>query len=98
MNSKEKNLLDLKHSLYTTKASLFFSIGVGGAIAIFFGVRQLINDTSLPLLIGNIWLIIFVWVAISHFARCENIQKELEKSLNKKSRKQSLKSRAESKA
>ena len=83
MNYKEKNLLDLKHSLNSTKASIFFSIGVGGGIAIFFGIKQLVTDIMIPLLIADIWLIIFVLVAIIHFARCDNIQKELEKSLNK---------------
>ena len=84
MNSKEKNLLDLKHSLYSTKASLFFSIGVGGAIAIFFGIKQLIQDTMLSLLVANIWFIIFGWVAIIYFYRCNKIQKEIESSLNKR--------------
>ena len=86
MEHEKKNLLDLKHSLYTTKASLFFSIGVGGAIAIFFGLWQLTSDNFLSLLISNIWLIIFVWIAINHFSKCVNIQKELEDSLSKNKR------------
>jgi len=80
MNNKEKNLLDLRHSLYITKASLFFSIGVGGAIALFFGLQQLINDILLSLFVGNIWFIIFVWLSIIHFSRCEKLQKEIGKS------------------
>jgi len=83
MNNKEKNLLDLKHSLYITKASLFFSIGVGGAIALFFGLKELIKDWILPILIADIWLIVFVWISIIHFSRCDNIQKELEEYLKK---------------
>tara|TARA_Y100000310_G_C20478914_1_gene713751 strand:+ start:508 stop:765 length:258 start_codon:yes stop_codon:yes gene_type:complete len=84
MNSEEKNLLDLKHSLYSTKASLFFSIGVGGAIALFFGIKQLVNDTIGPLLTADIWLVVFVWLSIIHFSRCVNIQKEIKKSLSKR--------------
>ncbi|MEK6820283.1 MAG: hypothetical protein AABX71_01065 [Nanoarchaeota archaeon] len=81
MNSKQKNLLDLKHSLYSTKASLFFSIGVGGAIALFFGIKQLIEEAALPILVANIWFIIFVWVSIIHFNKCEKIQKKIKDSL-----------------
>ena len=81
MDSKEKNLLDLKHSLNSTKASLFFSIGAGGAIALFFGIRQLVENVVLPVLIADIWLIIFVWVSITYFSKCEKIQKEIKNSL-----------------
>ena len=83
MNSQEKNLLDLKHSLYVTKASLFFGIGVGGAIALFFGLKKLNDNFFLSFLVGNVWLIIFVWISIIHFSRCGNIQKELENSLKR---------------
>ena len=77
MDSIEKNLLDLQHSLYSTKASLFFSIGVGGAIAIFFGIREM-SIKMINVLIPLIWLIPFVWLAINYFVRCSGIQKEIE--------------------
>ena len=78
MNSKEKNLLDLKHSLYQTKAALFFSMGLGSAIALFFGIRQLTDDIIFPILISAICLIIFVSIAIKNFAKCNKIQKRIE--------------------
>ena len=82
MNSKQKNLLDLRHSFYSTKASLFFSIGVGGFIALFFGIKQLIQQNiGLSFLIADIWLIIFVWIAIKNFNECEKIQRKIKDSL-----------------
>ena len=74
MNSLEKNLLDLKHSLSSTKASLFFSIGVGGFLAILFGLLQLKASTLMSILISIIWLDIFVWISIKYFIECGNIQ------------------------
>lgn len=84
MNFKEKNLLDLRHSLHSTKASLFFSIGAGGGIALFFGISQLTKEMIVPLLTANIWLIIFVWVSIIHFNECSKIQKEIRASFERK--------------
>ena len=83
MNSEEKNLLDLKHSLYSTKGALFFSIGIGGAIAIFFGLWQLIEDTKLPILIAEVWIVILGWMSIKYFNRCSEIQIKIEESLGK---------------
>ena len=60
MNSSEKNLLDLKHSLYSTKAALFFSIDFGGFIALLFGLMQLTDDLLISLLTSVTWLNIFV--------------------------------------
>ncbi len=77
MNSLEKNLLDLKHSLSSTKASLFFSIGVGGFLAILFGLLQLKTDTLTSILVSAVWLDIFVWISIKYFIRCSKIQEEI---------------------
>ena len=82
MNHLEKNLLDLRHSLSTTKASLFFGIGFGGALALFFGFMQLIEDTFTALLIAEVWLIIFVWRGINYFVECGKIQDEIKNKIS----------------
>lgn len=74
MNIFKKNLLDLQHSFYLTKASLFFSIGAGGALAIFFGLIQIGIDTLSIAFVSSFWFVIFTWLSIIHFSRCEKIQ------------------------
>ena len=83
-------MLDLKHSLYSQKASLFFSIGFGGFIAISFGLIQLTKDILISLLVALMWLDIFVWIAIKNFAECTKIQDKINKVLNKQSKSQNL--------
>jgi len=83
MNSSEKNLLDLKHSLYSTKAALFFSIGFGGFLAILFGLIQLTNDILISTLSSLIWLNVFVWIAIKYFVECSKIQEKINKATSK---------------
>lgn len=78
MKAKEKNLLDLQHSLYSTKASVFFSIGIGGAIALFFGIKEMAQEgIVIPILISLIWLIIFAWFAIAYFNECNKIHRKI---------------------
>ena len=42
MDELEKNLLDLKHSLFSTKGSILFTIGIAGGLSILFGQRILL--------------------------------------------------------
>lgn len=84
MNSLEKNLLDLQHSLSLIKASLFFSIGVGGFLAILFGFLQLGINALWSVLISIIWLDIFVWISINHFIKCSKIQDKINEKIQRK--------------
>lgn len=87
MDALAKNVFDLRHSLNLTKGSMFLSVGIGGAIAIFFGLREVIINEQLfymSFLLSFIWLMIFGWVAILHFERCNKIQKIIEKSIKRK--------------
>ena len=77
MDSLKKNLLDLRHSLSSTKAAIFFSVGFGGFLALLFGLIQLTNEILISFLVSITWLNLFSWIAIKHFAECEKIQKEI---------------------
>lgn len=81
MNSKEKNLLDLKHSLSQTKGALFLSIGIGSGIAIFFGGRQIGITTINSFVTSLLFSLGFVYTSIKHFIRCNDIQDKIERSI-----------------
>lgn len=80
MNS-EKNLLDLQHSLYSAKGTILFSLGVGGAFTFFFGLKQITQEYTIPLLVALICLAIFGWFAIIQFHECNKIQNKIRKFL-----------------
>ena len=84
MNSLEKNLLDLRHSLSSTKASLLFSIGVGCSIALFFRLLQVIDNKLIIFLVSYFWLVILVSISLKHFFQCTKIQKRIEEAIKNK--------------
>lgn len=84
MNSKEKNLLDLKHSLSLTKGALFLSIGIGSSIAIFFGAKQLELSFTNSFIVSTFFLLPFITQSIKHFIICNEIQDSIKSSIRNK--------------
>jgi len=81
MKSKEKNILDLQHSLSQTKGALFLSIGIGGGIALFFGGKQM-NITSInSFVIALLFSLPFIYQSIKHFTNCNKIQENIKNSI-----------------
>jgi len=83
MDILEKNLLDLQHSLFSTKGAILFTIGIGGAISIISLLNNFAED-PFPLLLGLIWFIIFGAISIIQFYKCNKIQNRVRKELSKK--------------
>lgn len=80
MNVKEKNLLDLKHSLSLTKGALFLSIGIGSGIAILLGTKQIGISMIYSLILSIFFASIFIYSSIIHFTKCSNIQNKIKNS------------------
>ena len=82
MNDLEKNLLDLQHSLFSVKGSIFFGIGIGGSLTLFFGLNQIIKERYISILISLIWVIIFGWITVLQFVKCNQIQEKVKKTIS----------------
>lgn len=82
MEKFEKNLLDLKHSLFSTKGSILFTIGIAGGLSILFGSKDFISPNYLRILISIIWILIFGGVAINFFNKCEEIHTNIKEYIN----------------
>jgi len=84
MKAIEKNLLDLQRSLSQTKGSLFFSVGIGSGVAIFFGGKQLGIPPLTSFIIAELFSFLFILRSIQHFTKCGLIQKQIEEYLTSK--------------
>ena len=80
MNSEEKNLLDLQHSLSLTKGALFLSIGIGGSISLFLGLKDTIS-LKMSIAIISVFSTPFIYKYIAHFENCKEIQKKIKKEI-----------------
>jgi len=86
MDFLHKNLLDLQHSLFSTKGAILFTLGIGGAISIISLLNQIDFQNSIPqlipIVIGIIWFAIFGSLAIKQFSECNKIQKRIKNSIH----------------
>ncbi|MAH47612.1 hypothetical protein CMI37_17465 [Candidatus Pacearchaeota archaeon] len=83
MDAIEKNILDLQHSLSQSKATLFFNLGIGSGIAIFFGSIQLEILPIKSFIIALLFSLLFINKSIKYFSRCSKIQNYIYKKQNK---------------
>lgn len=80
MEPLEKNLMDLQHSLFSTKGAVLFTIGIGGAISIIALLKEFAEE-PFPLLLGLIWFCIFGALSIIQFSECNKIQNKIKENL-----------------
>lgn len=84
MKELEKNLLDLRHSLYQSKAVLFFAVGLGSEISIFFGSLQLEIDAITSSILALMFTILFLNQSFKNFNECYKIQEKIENHVKDK--------------
>lgn len=83
MNRYEKNLLDLKHSFYQSKATLFFAVGLGSGISIFFSSLQLEIDSLTSFILALMVTILFLKKSFENFNECYKIQGKIGELIKK---------------
>ena len=79
MDNLEKNLLDLRHSLYNTQGALYLSVGIAGGLALFFGSLQLELSPLTAFFISIFFSLPFISISIRKFIECKKIQDKIEK-------------------
>lgn len=87
MNDREfsvkKNLLELKHSVYGTKASTYLGLAFGSWTAVFLALREI--DIPIALIIATSVSTIFFLKAKQYFRGCKKVQDDLKRLIERKS-------------
>jgi len=82
MDSLKKNFLDLRHSFFQTKGALFFGLGIGGGIALFFGAKQMGVDIFVSFFLALFFSFLFIYMSIKKFNRCKDIQGVIRRAID----------------
>lgn len=83
MDALVKNLFDLQHSLFSSKGTIFFTLGIGGAISIISLLHQLKTSQPFPIIIELIWFTIFGALAMHQFSERNKIHDRIKKEIEK---------------
>lgn len=79
MNDREfsikKNLIELQHSVYGTKASTYLGLALGSWTAVFLALKEI--NTSVALIIATSASTIFFLKAKQYFRECKKVQDNL---------------------
>lgn len=71
----KKNILDLKHAVLTTKASVYLGLAFGSWISIFLALQDV--DYTLAFMVALLPAAMFFWKSNQYFSECGKLQQEI---------------------
>lgn len=74
---KEKNLLDLEHSVSLTKAGTFLALAFTSWFALFFGMKEFSFSSSFSATMATFVALIFFMYAFRYFKTCDDIHQQI---------------------
>ena len=75
--NKEKNILDLEHSISLTKAGTFLALAFSSWFALFFGMKEFSYAPRFSALIASLVAFLFLIYSFAFFNTCHKIHQRI---------------------